>query len=186
MPTEKDLFVNKLSAHDTAAFESLFKIYYRKLILFANRFVNDLDVSEEIVCDVFAILWERGHEINFSETFSSYLFKTVQNRCLNYLKHKKIENLYVSYLERNKLLDQVIENAESRYFEKEMSHHIATALEALPEKCREIFVMSRFGNKKYKQIAEELNLSPKTVERQISIALEKLRKLLKHLSIILF
>ncbi|WDF57356.1 RNA polymerase sigma-70 factor [Mucilaginibacter sp. KACC 22063] len=186
MPAEKDLFVNKLTAYDKAAFESLFKIYYRKLILFANRFVNDLDVSEEIVCDVFAVLWEKGHEINFTGTLSSYLFKAVQNRCLNHLKHKKIENLYVSYLERNHLLNEIIETTESRYFEKEMSRQITTALDALPEKCREIFVMSRFGNKKYKEIAEELNLSPKTVERQISIALDKMRKLLKHLSIILF
>jgi RNA polymerase sigma-70 factor (ECF subfamily) len=126
------------------------------------------------------MLWEHGHEIDFKTTIKSYLFKSVQNRCLNYLKHRKLENLYVSYLERNKMLDDVLFAAESAYLEKETAQQINTALDNLPEKCRQIFIMSRFEHMKYREIAQQLDLSPKTVERQISIALDKLRNLLKH------
>lgn len=182
MPSENDLFAVKLTQGDAKAFECLFKLYYTRLTLFANRFLNDIAVSEEIVSDLFVMLWENGHEICFKGNVSSYLFKSVQNKCLNYLKHQKIENLYVNYLERQRLLDEVLFTAESRYLEKEMAHQINIAMESLPEKCREIFMMSRFDHLKYKEIASQLNLSPKTVERQIGIALDKLRKLLKHVS----
>jgi RNA polymerase sigma-70 factor (family 1) len=182
MPSENDLFITKLTQGDAKAFECLFKLYYPRLTLFANRFLNDVAVSEEIVSDVFVVLWEHGHEITFNGTVSGYLFKSVQNRCLNYLKHQKIENLYVNYLERKQLLEEVVFAAESRYLEKEMVQQINIALESLPEKCRQIFMMSRFEHLKYKDIANKLSLSPKTVERQISIALDKLRQLLKHVT----
>jgi RNA polymerase sigma-70 factor (family 1) len=185
MSSDKDLFAGKLTQGDAKAFESLFRLYYTRLTLFANRFLNDIPAAEEIVSDVFAMLWERGHEINFTGTVSSYLFKTVQNRCINYIKHQQIENLYVNYLERNNLLNEAVHAAESRYLEKEMAQQIDIALASLPVKCREIFMMSRFDHKKYNEIASELSLSPKTVERQISIALDKLRQLLKHVTYLL-
>jgi RNA polymerase sigma-70 factor (family 1) len=185
MASENDLFVTKLTQGDARAFECLFKIYYSKLTLFANRFLNDIDAAEEIVSDMFVVLWENGHEINFTGTVSSYLFKSVKNKCLNYLKHQKIENLYVNYLEREQLLSEVVFSAESPYLEKEMALQINIALESLPEKCREIFMMSRFDHMKYKDIADKLNLSPKTVERQVGIALDKLRRLLKHVTYML-
>lgn len=185
MPSENDLFVAKLTQGDAKALEHLFKLYYTRLTLFANRFLNDIDIAQEIVSDIFLKLWEDGHEIEFTGSISSYLFKTTQNKCLNYLKHQKIESLYVNYLERQHLLNEVLITAESPYLEKEMAQQINIALESLPEKCREIFMMSRFDHMKYKDIAKELDLSPKTVERQISIALDKLRRLLKHVSCLL-
>lgn len=185
MPSEQDLFVTKLTQGDARAFECLFKLYYTKLTLFANRFLNNIDAAEEIVSDIFVALWENGHEINFTCSVSSYLYKSVQNKCLNYIKHQKIENLYVNYLERQQLLDEVLLTAEGPYLEKEMARQINIALESLPEKCREIFMMNRFDHMKYKDIAKKLNLSQKTVERQISIALDKLRRLLKHVTYML-
>src|ERR1700712_1630679 len=104
MPSENDLFVTQLTQGDAKAFECLFKLYYTRLTLFANRFLNDITVAEEIVSDLFVMLWETGHEINFSGSVSSYLFKSVQNKCLNHLKHQKLQNLYVNYLERERLL----------------------------------------------------------------------------------
>src|SRR5437763_425848 len=121
MSSENDLFIAKLTPGDAKAFECLFKLYYTKLTLFANRFLNDIAISEEIVSDIFVMLWENGHAINFNGNFSSYLFKSVQNKCLNYLKHQKIENLYVNYLERQQLLDEVLFTAESPYLAKEMT-----------------------------------------------------------------
>ncbi|WP_183562053.1 RNA polymerase sigma-70 factor [Mucilaginibacter sp. SP1R1] len=181
-----NILITKLTQGDAKAFEVLFKLYYTKLTLFSNRFVNDLSIAEEIVADVFALLWEKGHEVAFSTSVSSYLFKMVQNRSLNYLKHQKIENLYVAYLERNNLFDEVRSAVESGYEEKELALQIKAAINTLPEKCREIFVLSRFSDMKYKEIASKLNISPKTVERQVSIALEKLRQTLKHVTYLFF
>jgi len=186
MPSESDLFADKLNQGDAKAFECLFKLYYTRLTLFANKYLNDIAAAEEIVSDLFVMLWESGHEINFNGNLSSYLFKCVQNKCLNYLKHQKVENLYVNYLLKNQLLDETIRSAESPYLEKEMAQQINIALESLPDKCREIFMMSRFEHLKYKEIASKLSLSPKTVERQIGIALDKLRRLLKHVNYLFF
>ncbi|MGF7040909.1 RNA polymerase sigma-70 factor [Mucilaginibacter lappiensis] len=182
----KDILITKLTQGDERAFEALFKLYYARLTLFSNRFVNNLSIAEEIVADVFELLWEKGHEVTFSNSVSSYLFKMVQNRSLNYLKHQKIENLYVAYLERNNLFDEVRSAVENGYEEKELAQQINAAINTLPEKCREIFVLSRFSDMKYKEIASQLNISPKTVERQVSIALEKLRQTLKHVTYLLF
>jgi DNA-directed RNA polymerase specialized sigma24 family protein len=73
----------------------------------------------------------------------------VQNRSLNYLKHQKIENLHVNYLEKNNLLDELYRSVENNYEEKELASQINVAINSLPEKCREIFVMSRFSDMKY-------------------------------------
>ncbi|GAA4311433.1 RNA polymerase sigma-70 factor [Mucilaginibacter gynuensis] len=186
MNTEASIFKAKFAQGDTKVFEALFKLYYTRLTLFANRFTNDLAVAEEIVADVFTLLWERGHEIVFTTSLKSYLFTTVKNRCLNHLKHQKIENLYVNYLEKNKLLDEVMSAVENGYEEKELALQIKQAISTLPEKCREVFVMSRFSDMRYKEIADQLNISPKTVERHMGIALEKLRKILKHVNYMLF
>jgi RNA polymerase sigma-70 factor (family 1) len=181
-----ELLITKLTQGDAQAFEALFKLYYTRLTLFSNRFVNDISIAEEIVADVFTLLWEKGHEVTFSTSVSSYLFKMAQNRSLNYLKHQKIENLYVTYLEKNNLFDEVRSAVENGYEEKELARQISAAINTLPEKCREIFVLSRFSDMKYKEIASQLNISPKTVERQVSIALEKLRQTLKHVAYMLF
>jgi RNA polymerase sigma-70 factor (ECF subfamily) len=109
-----------------------------------------------------------------------------QNRCLNYLKHQKIENLYLNYLQRNNLLDSCTEEAAHNYDDKELAIQIQTAIDSLPEKCRRVFMMSRFEDMKYKDIAIKLDISSKTVERHMGIALEKLRRTLKHVAYFLF
>src|SRR5882757_3037632 len=125
---DNNLLITRLTQGDEKAFEALFKLYYEKLTLFANRFVNNMPMAEEITADVFTHLWEKGHEISFSTSVSSYLFKMVQNRCLNYLKRQKIENLYVNYLEKNNLLDEVCNTVELSFEEKELTNQINAAI----------------------------------------------------------
>lgn len=180
MISEEKIVITKLIYGDTETFKLLFKTHYKKLVLCANRLLNDLPVSEEIVGDVFALLWEKGHEIEFSTSVSAYLFKMVQNRCLNYIKHQKVENLYLSYLSKNQLLDETLNSTYNGYEERELNQQINNAINTLPEKCREVFLMSRFSDLKYREIAAQLQISTKTVERHMSIALERLRKLLKY------
>jgi len=161
-------------------FEQLFKGQYVKLTLFANRFLNDADASEEIVSDAFTWLWEQRQHLKINSSVQSYMYRMVQNRCLNYLKHKKIENEYVSYLQRNNLLAEHLSVHSDSFNEKEFKEQVNIAVEGLPPRCREIFKLSRFRHLKNKEIARVLDISPKAVERQMTIALDKLRHCLKH------
>ncbi|HEY0668639.1 MAG TPA: sigma-70 family RNA polymerase sigma factor, partial [Sphingobacteriaceae bacterium] len=114
-----------------------------------------------------------------SSSIQAYLYKMTQNRCLNFIKHKKVENAYISYLIRNNLLDDY-HQSWNPYLTKELEDQAKKAIEKLPEKCKEVFKLSRFEHLKNKEIAQRLNISQKTVERQMTIALERLRKYLKH------
>ena len=173
--------LNRISNGEVKAFEEVFKTHYVKLTLFANKFLNDLQVSEEIVSESLAHFWEKREILVISSSLTSYLYTMVRNRAMNYLKHQKVENEYVSYLIRNKLIDELPEHDADPYEEKELAHQIRVAIDALPEKCREVFLMSRFQYLKNREIAEKLGISQKTVERQITIALEKLRKNLEYI-----
>lgn len=186
MPANK-IVMSQDDLRDPKAFERVFRLYYTQLTIFANRFLNNLDHSHEIVSDTFAYLWERREYLEQIGSLKSYLYKMVQNRCLNYLKHQKIENEYVEYLLRNGILHQATESCINLYSEKELRLHIERAIDALPEKCRIVFKLSRFSNLKNREIAGSLKISQKTVERQITIALEKLRNSLRYyLPLVLF
>lgn len=89
----------------------------------------------------------------------------VQNKCMNHIKHQKIENEYVNYMLRNNLIYALLKHDIHPYQEKEFAEQIRIAIEALPEKCRQVFVMSRFQYLKNREIAERLNISQNTVER---------------------
>jgi RNA polymerase sigma-70 factor (ECF subfamily) len=104
----------------------------------------------------------------------------VKNACISHLRHKKIENEYVTYLQKHNLLDQTETFEEQALETKEFKKYIELAIENLPPRCREVFKLSRFEKKMNKEIAENLNISVKTVERQMTIALDKLRFQLSH------
>lgn len=172
---------------DAKEFDVVFKSHYVKLTLYANKFLNDIDISKEIASDSLTFLWEKRGALSFTTSVTAYLYKMVQNKCMNYIKHQRIENEYVSYMIRNKLLDEVPEHDTNPYHEKELAEQIRLAIDTLSEKCKLVFEMSRFEYLKNKEIAERLNISQNTVERHITIALEKLRRSLGYtIGIILY
>ncbi|WP_008585940.1 RNA polymerase sigma-70 factor [Niabella soli] len=166
-----------MRASDPKAFETLFRIHYQPLCLFANRFLNDLELSKETVSDVFSYLWEHRTTIVISVSLKAYLHKIVQNKCLNIIKRKKIENRYVDYMLRTGLVNDntYFDKITDAYYSKQLGEEINGAINKLPERCREIFRLSRFEEMSYKEIAERLSISPKTVENQMGIALAKLK-----------
>ncbi|MEO8820334.1 MAG: RNA polymerase sigma-70 factor [Ginsengibacter sp.] len=172
---------NKMKEDDISVFEAIFKTHYSKLCFYANTILGNISVSEEIVSDIFTEIWEKRTKLEFNISTKAYLYKSVYNRCLNYIKHAKIENAYVKYLLKNQSKNLFSEIPSYAYDEKEISKEIKTAIDNLPEQCRNIFLLSRVQNKKYHEIAAILELSPKTVENQMVIALRKLREALKHL-----
>ncbi len=145
--------------------ETLFKKLYKPLCLYALHYLgNDLNCAEDIVEDCFVKLWE--HEPRNQE---AYLYATVRNACIDILrKSRLVEDIEPSDLE-NIITD---DEAKSR---SEKEARLWTAIDNLPEKCRKIFLMSKRDGMKYREIAEELCISEKTVEHQISKALKRLQ-----------
>lgn len=156
---------------------------------FARNYISANEDVENIVQDVFLVLWEKKDELELSCTLTTYLFTLVKNRCLNFLRHKLIEEEYNTQLKDElgfKLY--ALESLEYSYHsEKELQEIIQRALDTLPERCREVFIKSRIEGLKYKEISDELGISVNTVENHIVTALKKLRIELKdYLPLLLF
>jgi RNA polymerase sigma-70 factor (ECF subfamily) len=178
MYEEENILIERLRKGDMRAFEQLFKEYYEMLCYFANRFIDNMPVAEEMVADVYTSVWEKRETLLISSSFRAYIYRAVRNRCLNHIKHQRIERAYMDYVRHHHLItDEGMDSAR----EEELAKEVEEAIESLPERCRQIFKMSRYDELRYLDIARELQLSPKTVERQMMIALEKLRRHLKHL-----
>ncbi len=170
----KDHLAARIKLGDEQAFELLFRKYYVRLCAFANKFLNEPEDSKEIVQDVFAKIWEGRNDIDPEDSLKSYVFKIAQNLSINKLRRNKVESKYTEIL---KLV--YIENhefsAHESFLAKELEENIAHSIGNLPVECRKVFELSRYEGLKYKEIADTLNISVKTVEAQMSKALKFLR-----------
>ncbi|MFK7808116.1 MAG: RNA polymerase sigma-70 factor [Saprospiraceae bacterium] len=161
---------------DKAAFEKLFKSHFAHLCNFAGQYVADRDAARDICQKVFILLWENREKIDTNQNVRSYLFTAVKNRCLNYIRDQKKYRSHVLDIDIQDI-DQSFE--EDQFAVEDLQNKIDKALDALPEKCRQVFEMSRYEEKKYQEIADELSISKKTVEAHMSRALRSLREDLK-------
>lgn len=154
-----------------AAFERMFMAHYKHLCAYANRIIRDEDESENVVQALFCKLWEQRSQIEINIGMKPYLYKAVYFGALNKLKQqsKMKEEVDVSKLQHAEV--QVDNLAQVN----ELHQAVQEAIAALPEKRREIFTLSRFEQKTYKEIASLLNISIKTVENQMGKALETMR-----------
>lgn len=163
-------------------FEIVFRTYYQNLCRYANMWTSNSDESEEIVQSVFVKLWEKKDVIKVDTSVKSYLFKAVYHSSLNAIKHKKVKEQYAQMKEHQELHSEMQSNISL----KELEKRVEIALSELPDQCRLIFKMSRFQELKYREIAEVLNLSVKTVENQMGKALKLMRhNLADFLSVLL-
>jgi len=169
---------------DKRSFEELFRSFFPSLVLFAQKYVPDQDTAKEIVHNVFINLWEKRQQVDTGSPLKSYLFTSVHNRCLNYIRDQKKFDKDDTIFQRLDSTD--FSDGVYRLEEQELEQRIYDALQSLPEKCREIFMMNRFDGLKYAEIAEKLGISVKTVETQMSKALKILReKLIDYLGMII-
>jgi RNA polymerase sigma-70 factor (ECF subfamily) len=150
-------------------------------MVFAKKILGDEDDAREVVHQVFISIWEKRQEIDLSASMKSYLFTSVHNRSLNVIRdRKKFSSAEVPDVAGEWDVSSVIESME-------LEEKILAVIRTLPEKCREVFEMSRFDGLKYSEIAKKLNISVKTVENQMSKALKILReKLAKYMTILLW
>ena len=183
MPYIESDIIPQIAQGNKNAFETLFKSHYANLCGYAVKYVWELEQAEEIVQDLFFNIWNKRSNLYISSSIESYLFRAVRNACLNYLKHKKIRDNYASsvqetYNPRHGQVDNPVEALE-------LQKKIDESIDSLPPERKKIFLLSRHEGLKYKEIAEQLGISVKTVEAQMGKALQFLREELKEFMVIL-
>lgn len=154
-------------------FEALFKQHYQELCGYANSYLKDLEAAEEMVQSTFVRVWERREQLEIHSSRRSYLYSAVKNACLNQLKHLKVRDEYKAHNER--VLASAHYSAEDEYQANQLEERIRASIESMPEGRREVFKLSRFEGLKYREIAERLKISVKTVENQMGSAIKQLR-----------
>ncbi len=181
MPQEN---INNPRPLDKSVFEALFRSEFKSLCFLAMKYVKDYEVSREVVQDAFINLWEKRATIDTDRQVRSYVASAVRNKCLNWLRDHKKFNSYLLDIEEVSM-DLTYQQTD-KIVVSELRTRIDGAIDELPEKCREIFKLSRFENLKYAEIAGKLEISVKTVETQMSKALQHMRiRLLEYTSFIL-
>ncbi len=156
--------------------QELYSQKYGRLLNYAKSLIGSAEDAKEIVNDVFLAVWRNRGHIDKERNLDAYLRRAVKNRCINYHKANRMKSVDIEtksyYLTNSDDLEHLMHVAELRAF-------LYECIEKLPPKCKNIFILSREENLSHKEIASKLNLSVKTIENQISIALRKLRKMLE-------
>jgi len=156
------------------SFEAMFRKEFKNLVVFSLKYVKDIETARSVVQDCFIYVWEKRESMDEDKNLKSYITTMVYNRSLNYLRdHKKFDR---NILEFEGLMDENSHLADTGIIAKELKGEIQNAISSLPEKCREVFLLSRQQNMKYQQIADHLGISVKTVENQMGKALKILRE----------
>ncbi|MCW0484553.1 RNA polymerase sigma-70 factor [Gaoshiqia sediminis] len=168
-----DLFLERLKAGDRNAFTLLFEYYYTGLVVFADHHLHDMELAEDIVQSAFVRLWENRQAIK-SPSVRYYLASAVKNNCIDLIRKNETQRKYAQ-----RLSFQETDHGQDFWAESELQQMIETAIGNLPQRCREIFILSRYEGLKSHEIAQKLQLSQRTVETQITNALKILRKDLK-------
>lgn len=172
---DKEL-LNNIKKGDIDAFETLFRRYYATLFNYAYMFVKQKDDAEEIVQDLFFTIWKNKAELNISSSFKSYVYRSVYNNSIQFLRRK---HKSVSLDESDSEKTTYHEESDSVQFQQ-LTQTIENVLRSLPERSRKIFELSRFEGLRYHEIAEKLSISIKTVEANMSKVLKTFRKYLRE------
>jgi RNA polymerase sigma-70 factor (ECF subfamily) len=175
---------------DRKAFDRLFIQFYPRLTAYACLFLED-EVAKDVVQDLFLYLWEKSDSIEIHTSLDAYLFKAVYQRCLNHLKQLKTRDYHHKLIEDHlhefeaQLFDPEKNESIRRLYMQELASDIKAAVDSLPDKCREVFMLSYMYDLKNKEISEVLGVTISTVENHVYNALKVLRKkLAKHALII--
>ncbi len=173
MERQNENIIWRLKSNDKTALQVLFDQYFGMLCNIALRYTKNRDAAKDVVQGVFIKFWEKRHQLDITSSEKSYLCRMTINEAISYLRKEK------KHLHDELAFDiSDYKNAEDKVVQTETVQTIHQAIDTLPPRCQLIFKMSRFEEMTYKEIAVQLDISPKTVEHQMGKALKILRKLL--------
>jgi len=177
--------MQKMKLGNPDAFKLFFEFHYPKLMGLACRFVDD-ETAKDLVQDVFVEYWEQKQNMKITHV-SSYLYKTIQNKCLNHIKHQTVVNGYATHLRlAQKRIDYLAHTTDDNELFRQISSKnlleiIEVSIEKLPSQCRKAFRLCYFHEMTCKEAAEVMSLSPRTVEGHVQKAIAYLQKNLRSL-----
>lgn len=179
--SEKLLLKKVQNGRDAEAFEQLFRLYYDRLLRFIWGYVKSEAVAEELVQELFTKIWEKNGTLHIHNSVRTYLYSSARNMSIDYLRHQEVvrdwEDEKKALHMDNPLSTKIDRNLHNKMLLKEVER----AIRSLPEKRRLVFILSRYEDMTYKEIAEFLDISVNTVETQISRVLNVLRQQFSHL-----
>ena len=181
--------VRRIISGDETSFEKVYRYFYPRLNYFAKQYVLDYETSKNIVQDVFTELWDKRNTLQEDTNLNAWLFTVTKNKSLKIISHLKSQKNYDSYLKARQLAVNYIALSDfdtSNFIFEELQAQVNVALEKLAPTCRKVFELSRFEDRKNREIAEELGLSIKTVEAHISKALRSLKADLKDYLLLIY
>ncbi len=179
--TDNNVLFADVKSGNIHAFEFLFKSYYPRLLRYALRFVKDEDEARDILQDSFISFWEK-REFLLSVSIKALLFTIVRNNCLNHLKHQSVAAKYhFEYLSEKRGEEHLyhldfLGSTDDNLVFNELNAKVNLVIDSLPERCKEVFLLSRFEGLKNREISEKLNISLTAVEKHISKALSVFSK----------
>lgn len=167
-------FSGSFSHRDEQAFEKIFTDWYGNLHVYAFSMLKDDSQAREAVQSVFCRVWEKREQLQVHSSLRAYLYGSVYHECVDWLRQQKHRQVHRSYV-MHTAGSTAAENAADKVQLGQLEGRLQQVLDELPDQCRAIFQLSRFGELKYREIAEQLGISVKTVEAQMSKALKLLR-----------
>lgn len=172
--TDADV-LHRLRSGDHAVFDAIFRQWYEPVVRTANRILHDPGVAEEVAQEVLFELWRRRAHLPDGSSIPGYLLQAARNRALNHLRHLQVQRKSQVLVEA---LHEPAEHADAGAETRELESAIQDAIAALPPRTREVFLLSRERNLRYAEIAEQLGVSVKAVEANMTRALKQLRETL--------
>jgi RNA polymerase sigma-70 factor (ECF subfamily) len=184
MLSNKSNLIKGIIQGDRGSFETVFNEFFPRLYRFCSDFIKDNEVAKDIVLESFIRLWESRQLLRADTNLEAYLITICRNKCLNFIKHKKVILRFQEEIDKPSVeldyLQNILEDNNYSDFDFDLlAAKIDASIQNLPDQCRAVFILSRFGLKKYSEIASLLAISVKTVESHMSLALKRLRDDLK-------
>jgi RNA polymerase sigma-70 factor (ECF subfamily) len=182
MENNEKKIIKAIRKGDIKAFEVLFKKYYKALCLYADLYVNDLDLAEETVQELFYYIWKKREDLHINQSVKAYLYRATKNRCLKLIRSQQVAARYADFVKH--VPGQQVATPVDELNAKELDLIIEQTLNTLPVRTEEIFRLNRFEGLKYAEIAQKLSISVKTVEANMGKALKVFyRKLHEYLQV---
>jgi len=175
---EREVEIVELKSGNAKAYEAVFRGLYEPLCGYAYSFLHNQEEAEDIVQKLFCNLWEQREKMEIHTSVKSYLYRMAHNACLNRIKQRQMQSEHHEAIAYSSVA--AVNSAEQRLERKELSQQIELAIACLPERCRQVFLLSRMQHLSYREIAQEMQISHNTVETQMVKALKILRERLKN------